>query len=730
MRPHREMPSQSVIWTEFRARRAQEIQQRNDKAQGHVTPLNVVSAFGPTSEFQKCQCAFQNIFNLSFLTLNIGVAGGNVCSQNNGSQLPHCKREYFPYGCTTFAKIRKQKHFWKDNSRHIATTVERMEDHVMFLRPPRWGKSLFLDMLKCYLDFKDADNFDMLFEGTEIYAMKKQLKCRNRYYVMRFDFSIAVEGGDWAVIEHRMSERIQLAVNSFCRRYGLSFNERPGDSALNNVASAIQYVQEALDGEVFVLIDEYDRFANKIMFENPDFYNKVVTGRSGDPVSSPMRSFFETIKMMTNIRSFTVGISPIALADASGANFVSDISAYVGDVVGLTDADVHSALTSIFGDKFTEIDSLMKLIKKFYDGFHFSSEGDPGLTPSLYHTQLCIYFFRQLCCRSDFRQKAIAGTVTVSEMTDSNTKVSDNVINLLIRQSEFAGLISKLYGTGSVAANIVSSFKLGEILSETSSSDLLISFMSWHGLLTQSPDGLYRIPNQVVGDAGGLLHSVVEALDQCTHNVLSVISEPSAAKVWSMNSDIFSKMNTRFDNTISEREMVGFAEVSLKIQAKRENFEVICEGLTVGWKRCDLILIDPVSRSILIVEYKRLRPEGGGYEQDLVLSGKPAHLVPALNVEEANEQLLRFEIAASKRRFHNNAASIRALLADAEKQVLTYSRELCSRPEYASYKCRTAVVIHSTSKIGSGRDEAFCSVMGAWVQGSVDSPACSQPSEV
>ena len=100
------------------------------------------------------------------------------------------------------------------------------------------------------------------------------------------------------------------------------------DSSLNNMVNAIQYVQEVLEGEVFVLIDEYDRFANKIMFENPDQYNKVVVVRSVDLLSSPIRSFFETIKTMTNIRSFTVGISPIALADASGANFVYDISEY------------------------------------------------------------------------------------------------------------------------------------------------------------------------------------------------------------------------------------------------------------------------------------------------------------------------------------------------------------------------------------------------------------------
>mmetsp|Transcript_14703 Transcript_14703/g.31421 ORF Transcript_14703/g.31421 Transcript_14703/m.31421 type:complete len:433 (-) Transcript_14703:664-1962(-) len=424
--------------------------------------------------------------------------------------------------------------------------------------------------------------------------------------------------------------------------------------------------------------------------------------------------------MMTDIRSFTVGINPIALADASGANFICDISAYVGDVVGLTDDDIHSALKSIFGKNFNGIDSIRKLVKHFYNGYHFCRTGVPSLTPPLYHTQFCIYFFRQLCICPEFRQKAIAGNLTVSDMTDCSIKVSENVFNLLIRQSEFAGVISKLFGDGSVAANTVSFFKLREILFEKSSPDLLVSFMFWHGLLTRIPGGLYRIPNQIVGDAGGLLHSVVEAMDQCTHDVRSVISEPSASKVWMMNSAIFSKMNTRFDHTISEAALVGFAEVSLQVQAKRETFEVICVGKTFEWKRCDLILIDRVSRSILIVEYKRLRPGGGGHEQDLEMTGKPAALVPTVNVQEANQQLLKLDIAVSKRSFHNNAATVQALLVKSQEQLLTSARELSSRPEYAGYKCNTAVVIHATSKTGSGRNEAFCSVLGAWVQEPVE----------
>jgi hypothetical protein len=327
----------------------------------------------------------------------------------------------------------------------------------------------------------------------------------------------------------------------------------------------------------------------------------------------------------------------------------------------------------------------------------------------------------------------MSGTVSVSEMTDSNTKISDNIINLLSRQSVFAGLISELYSSGSVNAIRVPSFKLREILSESSSPDLLVAFMFWHGLLTTlSPDGSYRIPNQVVGvlgDAGGLLHSVVETMDQLTHNVRAVINEPSADKVWQMNNDVLSKMSTIFDNTISEGALVGFAEVRLQNQGSRENFQVICEGTTLGSKRCDLVLIDHVFKSILILEYKRLRPGCGAYEQDLALLGKPACLDTVSTVQEANEQLLKFEIVKSKRIWHDGAATVRDLLAKAQEQVSAYKTELCSRPEYAGYRCNTAVVIHATTKTGAGRCEYFRSVLGAWVQGPDVTAPCRAAAE-
>ena len=87
-----------------------------------------------------------------------------------------------------------------------------------------------------------------------------------------------------------------------------------------------------------------------------------------------------------------------------------------------------------------------------------------------------------------------------------------------------------------------------------------------------------------------------------------------------------------------------------------------------------------------------------------------------LTAKEANKQLLKFEIVRSKRIWHCGAATVRDLLAKAQEQVSAYERELCSRQEYAGYRCSTAVVIHATTTTGAGRCDDFRSVLGGWVQ--------------
>ena len=109
------------------------------------------------------------------------------------------------------------------NSRYIFDLVELDEQHQLFLRPPRWGKSLFMDMLHCYLDVNAAKDFDKLFQGTDIHKCKADLRDNNKYHVMKFDFSVPVTNTDVMAINKEFDGEIENAVESFSKRYGLSY---------------------------------------------------------------------------------------------------------------------------------------------------------------------------------------------------------------------------------------------------------------------------------------------------------------------------------------------------------------------------------------------------------------------------------------------------------------------------------------------------------------------------
>jgi hypothetical protein len=90
-------------------------------------------------------------------------------------------------------------------------------------------------------------------------------------------------------------------------------------------------------GKLYILIDEYDRFANELLVSRRKAYESFIIGTRGDELSSPMRSFLQTVKTVCgddgNTRLFMTGIMPLALADASGFNIAKNMTLDSDDLV-------------------------------------------------------------------------------------------------------------------------------------------------------------------------------------------------------------------------------------------------------------------------------------------------------------------------------------------------------------------------------------------------------------
>lgn len=167
-------------------------------------------------------------------------------------------------------------------------------------------------------------------------------------------------------IQQALYDEINNTVTAFAIKYGFILDGEAGEAekvasvkvhnpekiypirivrgnALASFQSLVLAVR-ATSTPLYLIIDEYDRFANKLLFENTTHYGSVVLGESGKHGSSVLRSIFEAVKKASGnfsggmFRCFVVGLAPLALNDASGANSFTDVTyeSLLGELLGFT----------------------------------------------------------------------------------------------------------------------------------------------------------------------------------------------------------------------------------------------------------------------------------------------------------------------------------------------------------------------------------------------------------
>lgn len=64
-----------------------------------------------------------------------------------------------PYGVSSFDKVVREGYYFVDRTPYIAQLEQLAEPYLFFLRPRRFGKSLFVSMLQCYYGLEYAETF-------------------------------------------------------------------------------------------------------------------------------------------------------------------------------------------------------------------------------------------------------------------------------------------------------------------------------------------------------------------------------------------------------------------------------------------------------------------------------------------------------------------------------------------------------------------------------------------
>jgi hypothetical protein len=210
-----------------------------------------------------------------------------------------------PYGVSDYKKIIEEGRAYVDKTMYIRF-LEDAEDYILFLRPRRFGKSLFASMLGYYYDIAQKDNFDLLFSNTDI--GKNPTTRKNSYYVLKFNFSGISTDSDEILLDD-FTQRVRVTLLAFCERYHLDITLEMKSPHAQLFQFFTQF-QVKYNGKIYVIIDEYDHFANQLLSSNYEAFKTAIT-RGGF-----VRAWYEVLKEVAGTiveRIFITGVSPISL---------------------------------------------------------------------------------------------------------------------------------------------------------------------------------------------------------------------------------------------------------------------------------------------------------------------------------------------------------------------------------------------------------------------------------
>jgi hypothetical protein len=408
-----------------------------------------------------------------------------------------------PYGLTDYEKFVTGHYYYVDKTRYLSS-IEKAGDYLFFIRPRRFGKSLFLSTMETYYDVAKADQFDLFYKNTDIHQQPTEE--RNKYLILKFNFS-ALEP-HYEKIEASFLNNVQTIVKSFLHKYAAYLTSQAREelrSQLDDMTSAADILLRVInickdsDRKIYIIIDEYDNFANTILSTSGSGDYRSLTHGEGF-----FRAFFNVLKDSTTgsgaptARLFITGVSPITLDDVtSGFNIGKNISTVpaFNNMLGFTGAEVTEII-----DYYQErgvlhhpSDDLLEIMGTWYNHYNFSKDQKE----TLFNPDMVLYFLDQY----------IQNNGIPDDLIDRNVRIDYGKLRHLIMIDRDG--ITRANGNFSQLKEIVKEQEIlqskivkGFPLEELQESGNFISLLFYFGLLTI--DGVERdklrlaIPNETV----------------------------------------------------------------------------------------------------------------------------------------------------------------------------------------------------------------------------------------
>lgn len=269
----------------------------------------------------------------------------------------------YPVDTDQFQIIREQGLLYVDKTDLMFDLANRYR-YVFLARPRRFGKSLLCNTFKAYFQGQKE-----LFEGLKVMEMEKEWK---KHPVLHFTLS-----GLKNVTVPLAQSKLENLISDYEKIYGRDPELKTPGARFRGL---IHRAKEQTEENVVVILDEYDAAIMRLMYE-PE--------RLAD-MRSMLREFYQVLKdegaylrfvFITGVTKF----SQLSIfSELNNLYQISLLDGYSG-ICGITQNELNTVLRPCV-EEFAEALAISTskayaLLKKNYDGYHFSPKGQDVYAP-------------------------------------------------------------------------------------------------------------------------------------------------------------------------------------------------------------------------------------------------------------------------------------------------------------------------------------------------------------
>ena len=547
-----------------------------------------------------------------------------------------------PYGVADFATVIEQNLYYVDKTMFIPE-LEKQPRNLFFIRPRRFGKSIFLSMLYSYYDCTQSHKFQSLFGNLWIGQHPTPLQ--GKYQVLFLDFSQIT--GNIDKLETKFNSYLSINLDAFVRQYSeyyqAEMEEILAQEDFEEKMELIFKAAKAHQYHLYLIIDEYDNFTNVILNERGENVYHAITHADGfyRDVFKKFKGNFERIFMM--------GVSPVTLDDVtSGFNIGWNISIKpeFDEMLGFSTTDVVEMFTyykehgSIPVD--SDIDAIVNDMKPWYDNYCFAEEALKKKT-RMFNCDMVLYYLRNY----------MDNGCSPRQMIDPNTRTDYGKMKKLLQfdklDGERKGIIRKIAEEEQIVTQLYESFSAYQI----PKAEIFPSLLFYYGMLTikgtRGSKLILGIPNNNVRKQYyGYLEEEYQAkayvdVNQLTDYYYDMAYDGKWEEGLRFMADAYAKVSSVRDGIEAERNLQGFFMAYLNLN----DYYITAPELELIHGYCDFFhlpdLTHYASQHSYILELKVLSKKDFSaiVEGEFTEDGKPMTKAEK-QWREAVEQILRY----------------------------------------------------------------------------------------